>query len=58
MKAQWKQEAMILSNGNLRKDEAFCQLTSDSIGKTLSVMADGVQITIALEQVLSYLKKK
>ena len=58
MKAKWKQEAMILNNGRLRKGEADCQLTSDSIGKTLSVMADGVQITIALEQVLSYLKEK
>lgn len=57
MKAQFKQEAIIFDGKEIKKGYADCQLTSDSIGKTLSVMAEGVQITIALEPILKMLKK-
>ena len=58
MKAVFKQEAVITSKHGKRKDIAECQITSDSHGKTLSLLADGVQITIALEPILERLKNK
>ena len=58
MKAVFKQEAIITSRLGTRKDLAECQITADSHGKTLSLLADGVQITVALEPILKRLKRK
>lgn len=58
MKATFKQEAIIANRDKWYKGVAQCQLTSDSRGKTLSLLADGVQITIALEPILERLKNK
>ena len=58
MKAIFKQEAIITSKLGCRKGYAECQITADSHGKTLSLLADGVQITIALEPILERLKSK
>lgn len=58
MKVTFKQEAIITNDTRMYKGEAQCQLTSDRLGKTLSLMSDGVQITIALEPILERLKNK
>ena len=58
MKVIFKQEAIITSKHGERKGYADCQITSDSRGKTLSLLADGVQITVALEPILERLKSK
>lgn len=58
MKAVFKQEAVITSKLGCRKGYADCQITADSRGKTLSLLADGVQITVALEPILERLKNK
>ena len=58
MKAVFKQEAIITSKLGCRKGYTECQITSDSRGKTLSLLADGVQITVALEPILERLKNK
>lgn len=57
MKALFKQEALFFDGKHIEKVNAECQLTSDNIGKTLSIMANGVQMTIALEPILERLKK-
>lgn len=54
----FKQEAIITNSTGMYKGTAECQLTADSRGKTLSLLADGVQITIALEPILERLKNK
>ena len=58
MKAKYKQEAIITNNTGIYKGQAEVTVTADSVGKTLSLKADGVQITIALEPVLERLKNK
>ena len=58
MRAMFKQEAIVTNSTGMYKGTAECQLTADSRGKTLSLLADGVQITIALEPILERLKNK
>ena len=56
IKSTFKMDGIMLNNMDMAQVQLDCILTSDCMGKTLSVRHDNLQYSFALEPILNMLK--